>query len=196
MPSVASTPIAFVRGDGTRYRAVVQRFDGVILELDGGGYNRIGGPVDRVPHDLAHLVVEDRLGLAAGLWGVIAAGGLFGHTKVVAGRQPPHAARRGQAVVDAAGDELSRAEMLVRAVADADRDGRPRDVSGLRAAVGPRWWTDAVTADALAAACRGLREAAVAWDALRPGAELAVSWDHPAPPGLAGGGQRRGRPRR
>jgi len=198
VPSVAPTPIVFVRGAGTRYRAVVRRSDGVVLELDGGGYNKVGGPVDRVPHDLAHFVVEDRLGLVAGLWGVIAAGGLFDHTRVVAGRQPPHAARRGQAVVDAAGDRLSQAEMLVRAVADADRDGRPRNVAALRTAVGPRWWDPAITTDRLDAACRGLRESAAAWDALRPGDHLTVTWEHPAPPELGGRGRghRHGRRRR
>ena len=38
------------------------------------------------------FVVEDGLGLEAGLWGVLAAGGVFGHAKVIAGRDA-HAVR-------------------------------------------------------------------------------------------------------
>jgi hypothetical protein len=40
------------------YRSVLYRSDGVKVELDGGGYNKVGGPAGRVPHDLAHFVVE------------------------------------------------------------------------------------------------------------------------------------------
>jgi hypothetical protein len=38
-----------------------------VIGLEGGSWNRIGGPVGRIPHDLAHLVVEQELGLARGL---------------------------------------------------------------------------------------------------------------------------------
>lgn len=175
------TPIEFFRGPTQRYRSVLHRSDGVLVELDGGGYNKVGGAAGRVPHDLAHFVVEDRLGLAFGLWGVIAAGGLFQHTKVVAGRQPPHAARRGQAVVDRAGDRLSQAEMLTRAVADLALADRPRDVAGLERAVGERWWSPAITAERLQAACDGLRQAGEQWAALAVGEPLRVAWRLPLP---------------
>jgi hypothetical protein len=39
---------------GTRYRSTLYRPDGVVIALEGGSWNRIGGPVGRVPHDLAH----------------------------------------------------------------------------------------------------------------------------------------------
>jgi hypothetical protein len=38
---------------------VLRRAHGVEVELDGGAYNGIGGPAGEVPHDIAHLVVED-----------------------------------------------------------------------------------------------------------------------------------------
>ena len=82
------TRIDFIKGEGTRYRSVLHRPDGVVVELDGGSYNKVPQPV---PHDLAHLIVEDELGLTQGVWGVLVAGGLFRHTKVIAGRQAPHA---------------------------------------------------------------------------------------------------------
>src|SRR5688572_19111047 len=93
--------VEFVKGQTPRYRSVLHRADGVVVEFEGGSYNKVGGRHDAVPHDLAHLIVEDELGLAGGVWGVLAAGGLFRHAKVIAGRQAPHAAERGRAIVEA-----------------------------------------------------------------------------------------------
>jgi hypothetical protein len=67
--------ICFHKTEGTRYRSTIHRPDGAVIALEGGSWNRIGGPVARVPHDLTHLVVEQELGLERGLWGVLAAGG-------------------------------------------------------------------------------------------------------------------------
>lgn len=166
--------IEFFKPEGRRYRSVMYR-DGLVIELDGGGYNQVGGPARELPHDLAHFVVEDRLGLDAGLWGILAAGGMFEHTKVIEGRRPPHAADRAQAVVDGAGDRLSQAEMLTRFVCDIALDGADRDVQRLKAAAGERWWRP-TTADELASACRALRETSVRWRDLRAGEALRVSW--------------------
>ena len=62
---------------------------------------------------------------------MLAAGGMFGHAKVIEGRRPPHAAKRAQAVVDTVGDRLSQAEMLARFVCDLARDGAGRGVRRL-----------------------------------------------------------------
>ena len=113
------------KGPTRRYRSVLHRADGVEVELDGGAYNRLGER--ELPHDIAHLIVEDELGLDRGVWGVLAAGGLFRGASVRAGRQKPHAARRGREVVAAAVEQLNQAEMLTRAVCDLAgvRHGRP-----------------------------------------------------------------------
>jgi len=175
MPPVA---IEFFKPEGRRYRSVLHRRDGLLVELDGGGYNVVGGPARELPHDLAHFVVEDGLGLEAGLWGVLSSGGMYGHAKVIAGRRPPHFAARAKAVVDAAGERPTQAEMLTRFVCDLTRDGADRDVARLQAAAGPRWWRE-TTPDRLAATCAALREASLRWRDLRPGEALAVSWRLP-----------------
>lgn len=153
---------------GRRYRSRLRRGDGVTVELEGGSWNRIGGPEREVPHDLAHLVVEDGLGFPMGLWGVIAAGGLFGEVAVVEGRKPPHHAARGRAVTDGAGETLRQAEILVRAVCDAAVSGAVPTL----ATVGARWWHDALATDRLASTVTALRDAARAWVATAPGGEL------------------------
>ena len=173
--------IEFFKPSGRRYRSVLHRHDGLVIELDGGGYNKVGGPAGELPHDLAHFVVEDALELESGLWGVLAAGGMFAHAKVTEGRRPPHAAKRAQAVVDAAGDRLSQAEMLTRFVCDLALDGADRDLHRLKAAAGARWWRPDIGADDLQRACRALRETSVRWRDTPVGDALLVHWQLPPP---------------
>ena len=171
------TRIAVHKGTGTRYHSLLHRPGGVVVELDGGGYNRIGGAVDRVPHDIAHHVVEHRLGLDAGLWGVLAAGGIVQNATFAGGRRPPHAQRRAEAITDAAGESLRQAEILVRATADLTlRNGGPPDANAFRAAVGDRWWTPAATAEALGHACADLLAAAARWRELAAGGIVSLAW--------------------
>lgn len=74
--------IEFIKGEGTRYRSLLHRPDGVVVEFDGGAYNKVP---DRVPHGIAHLIVEDELRLTCGVWGVLVAGGLFPQAHAVQG---------------------------------------------------------------------------------------------------------------
>jgi hypothetical protein len=155
---------------------VLRRADGVSVRLEGGSYNRIARDAARVPHDIAHLVVEDAFGLAAGLWGTLAAGGLVQNAELAGGRRPPHAERRAWASTDGAGESLRQAEILVRAVADASLAGAAHDLAGFRARVGARWWTPSATAAGLERACGELRAAAARWEALPEGAALRLAW--------------------
>lgn len=151
-----------------------------MVELVGGGYNKVGGPAGRVPHDLAHFIVEDEFGMTSGLWGTLAAGGLFApsNSRVIAGRQPPHAARRAREIVKAADEELKRAEIAVRAVADLALAGRQRDIAGLKAATGSRWALPEVTAKTLASACERLQAAGQQWVELDDREAIEVAWRH------------------
>lgn len=173
--------IELLRGESRRYRSRLQRPDGVVVELDGGAYNRVGGVPGELPHDLAHLVVEDELALRSGVWGVLVAGGMFGHATVVSGRRRPQATRRGREIVARAGDEIMRAEILTRAVCDLCAAGASADPAAVRRAVGERWWTDAVTPAALGRACDRLREGAAQWARLAPGEAIGAVWRLPPP---------------
>jgi hypothetical protein len=171
-----SVPIEFHKRSLGRYHSVLHRLDGVSVRLEGGSYNRIGGSAGRVPHDIAHLIVEDEFGLGAGLWGTLAAGGIVQNAVFAGGRKPPHAERRARAITERAGESLRQAEILVRAVADATLAGAPRDLRGFRARVGARWWTPSSTPEALERACAGLHEAAESWAALAEGSALQITW--------------------
>ena len=158
----------------------LHRADGVAVELDGGSWNRIGGRPGRVPHDLAHLIVEQELGLQRGLWGVLAAGGIVQNATLAAGRKPPHALERAARIAREAGEALRQAEVLVRGVADASRERRVGDRGELRRAVGERWWHEGVTPAALERMDAALRATAREWQALPAGASLTRVWRPPA----------------
>jgi hypothetical protein len=177
--------VEFIKGKTNRYRSVLHRPDGVEVELEGGSYNKLGARSGSIPHDIAHLIVEDELALTGGVWGVLVAGGLFGHARVVGGRQAPHAAERGRAIISAAGDRITQAEMLTRAVCDVVRGDLPRHRAALRSTIGDRWWTDTLTEDALDRCETQLRAVAANWAGLPPGGTLTLHWDHPIDSALA-----------
>ena len=120
-------------------------------------------------------------GCARGVWGVLVAGGMFGHATVVAGRRKPHATKHGRAVIARAGDRIMQAEILTRAVCDlCAADGGP-DPSAVRRAVGERWWTESVTSPSLERARERLRDVAEQWAGLVPGEAITASWRLPPP---------------
>lgn len=174
--------ITFIKDPGPRYRSHLRRPDGVVVELLGGGYNKVGGAAKRIPHDLAHFVIEDEFAMRSGLWGTLAAGGLFAptNTRVIAGRQPPHAAHKAREIVKQADEELKRAEIVVRAVADlALLAERFNDVAAFNAATGERWALEGATPERLAAACERLREGAQQWAHLAEGGQMTFTSRRP-----------------
>jgi hypothetical protein len=186
--------VDFIKGETARYRSLLHRPDGVDVEFEGGSYNKLGGRRGVIPHDIAHLIVEDELALACGVWGVLVAGGLFRHARVVGGRQAPHAAERGRSIVKAAGDRITQAEMVTRVVCDVVRGELPHDREALRSVMGDRWWTDGLT-EAVLDRCRTrLHASAAEWAALQPGSMLTLQWEHPIDAALAAG-RRGGRSR-
>lgn len=178
MPAVK---IEFHKGEGRRYRALLHRPDGCDVAFDGGAYNRVGGRAGELPHDIAHLIVEEELRLRSGVWGVLVAGGMFRHATVVAGRRAPNATRRGKEIIARAGDRPMQAEMLTRAVCDISAAAGDLDPAAVRRAVGERWCGAGVTRLALERPHQRLRDAAEQWAQLYPSEVLATSWRLPPP---------------
>jgi hypothetical protein len=84
--------ICFIRSTNRQDQTIVTRQDGMCLSVP------IYGPLEPIPHDLAHFVIEMELGLRDGLWGSIAGGAILEGMKVISGRQRPHAKERSQAI--------------------------------------------------------------------------------------------------
>jgi len=176
---MAPAQVDFIKGESRSYRALLHRPDGVDIAFDGGAFNRVGGEPGELPHDIAHLVVEDELGLRSGVWGVLVAGGMFRHATVVAGRRAPHATRHAREVIARAGDRITQAEMLTRAVCDLCAADEPADPAAIRRAVGERWWAEGVTGMSLERARQRLRDGAAQWADLFPSETLTAVWRLP-----------------
>ena len=99
-----------------------------------------------LPHDLAHFVVEEALGLTVGFWGLVAKGATFAS---VPGRRRT---RPGRALIREHQAELVRTEGIVYAHMSAWRAGTPTRVG------------------------RALTSMLERWQALRVGDELRVEW--------------------
>lgn len=110
--------ITFARVESGSTVATIRRHDGVVLELP--GYDK----KYRVPHDLAHAVTERELGMAGGVFGSIAGGGVFANMRVLAGRERHDAADRSTRLLAANKSALGVAEVLAGVVHDAVEDGR------------------------------------------------------------------------
>jgi hypothetical protein len=163
--------IVFHREPRGRYHSTFTRPDGATLKLQGGSYNKLGGGV-RVPHDIAHLIVEQTLELRGGLWGTIAAGGLVMNLEYIGGKRPAHAEKRSWAITDAAGETLRQAEVVVRAVADAAAG----TVGGTLAGHMGERWAVPITDDALALMAAQLRNSAARWEQVPVGGSLSMTW--------------------
>src|ERR1051325_2112941 len=100
-----------------RYESTIARDDGVRFRLKGHDCALA------LPHDIAHYIVENALGLEGGFWGRVAAGGVFPSMTYVDGRRRPKAAERSKTALRAGPDELADAEVLVRIFSDTIREG-------------------------------------------------------------------------
>jgi hypothetical protein len=160
--------VVFTRAAGGSTVVTLHRRDGVVVELP--GYDR----KFRVPHDLAHLVTERELGLADGVFGSIAGGGMFSNMRVVGGKPRHDAASRSKRLLDANKQGLGMAEVLAGAVHDDVEHGSgDAPVAARRVwtafGTGPFPWTDRQITDAV----HMLTELTEAW--YRDG-RLATNW--------------------
>lgn len=101
--------ILFIQSGHLRMATVVTRQDKVRISVP------VYGPLEPLPHDLAHYVIEQELGLQDGFWGSVAAGALFKGMKLLAGRQRPHAAERSRQVLATHRQGIGVSELLVDA---------------------------------------------------------------------------------
>jgi hypothetical protein len=158
--------IRFIRSTDRWDQTIVTRQDSVRLSVP------VFGPLEPIPHDLAHYVVEKELGLRDGLWASIAAGAILEGMKVIFGRQRPHAKERSQAIQLTNHHGIMLAELAVGIVLDTIK-GKPLHSIG-SPTMSLISHTDSV---ALVQKTRPAMEAMIArWQAIPMGDALVVSW--------------------
>lgn len=163
--------IVFIQSGHRREPSLVMRDDGVGLTVP------VFGPLEPIPHDLAHYVIERELGLEDGFWGTVAAGGVFEGMRIVSGRQRPHARERSQALMQTHHRSILFSELVVDEAIRAVRDEPPG--KGFLAVDHPNLRS---AADRLALRARlrpAMEEMCVRWRAVPPGGVLTVVWETP-----------------
>lgn len=114
--------VVFTRSLDRRDVTLVTRDDGVRLSVP------VFGKLEPIPHDLAHFVVEEELGLWNGFWGSVSEGAIFKGMQVLEGRQRPHARERSRQIQAANHTSILMSELLVEASLRAVRGEAPPDL--------------------------------------------------------------------
>jgi len=85
----------------------------------------------RVPHDLAHAVTERELGMAAGIFGCIAAGAVFASMEQTAGKRRHDAKVRSERILKGRND-IGISEGITSVIHDAVEHDRATPYEGVR----------------------------------------------------------------
>jgi hypothetical protein len=116
----------------------IERDDGAVFRM--AEFTRGGA---RLPHDLRHLIVELELGVADGIWGTVADGGMYTSMRFAGGHRLPHdAARKSDALKKARHHRIGRAELFANlaesiAALDSPTDAQVREIIRRHLAVVP-----------------------------------------------------------
>jgi hypothetical protein len=135
-----------------------------------------------IPHDLAHLAIEQALRLDRAFWGTIADGGVFESMTYLDGRRKPGAAERSRQVLKANYGHIGEAEYVIRIFNDSLQQGHGADSPVLRARLRDNQWTAPghaprrFTDDEIAAACAEWQRMLKLWQALPIGGTLELDW--------------------
>ncbi len=150
--------MTFTRGDGRRYSVAVERERGPrLVPRDGPGFD------EYMPHDIAHYLVEEQLGIRLGVFGQLAEGGGGLFTPAPADRTEAQQRRVRRIAAEGRAD-MRRSEAAVGLCVAAWK-GRPWSV-------GPGTVTPAERDRVV----RRIDEVAARWHALPPGGSLTFEW--------------------
>lgn len=123
---MAQAKVVFTKHLAGRYAVHAHRPDGAVVAMPSSDRKF------RVPHDLAHFVVERELKLPDGVFGTVMSGGQFQKMRIVSGSRRYDDGARGAAVVRANSSSraLTLAEVLAGVVHHAVETGEKQDLFG------------------------------------------------------------------
>lgn len=165
--------VTFTRTAERRYRVSVEG-PGVVSSYmePAPGYD------PRLPHDMAHFVVENELGIGGGVFGQLAEGGHASTFRPIGERPRTRVVKRGNRIATTNRQDAMRSEKVVTIACQVWNNGTQRAV--------PVAGIDGVSADDLRRVCREFDAASAAWSKLPVGGSMTLTW-------RASVGQRRGR---
>jgi hypothetical protein len=150
--------VTFTRGNGRRYAVAVERERGPRLQpRDGPGFD------ESLPHDIAHYLVEEQLGIRLGVFGQLAEGGGGLFTPAPADRSTADD-RRVRRIANEGRADIRRSEAVVQLCVAAWQ--------GVLSNVDPGIVTPAERERVV----RRIEEVSARWRALPPGGSLTFEW--------------------
>jgi hypothetical protein len=168
--------ITFAKRDQRDYDIFVRRDDGVLLQLT--SFDR---PL-RMPHDIAHFVVENELQLEYGLWGLLAAGVMFSNVRVVSGRPRRYSAERFRSMLKKVKQQPVEAEVLVSVMLKIAQEQSDNEWRAAKAQLDAVWkprqsqLQRPINHADVRRVCTELRKVEEQWRALPVGQNLTVTW--------------------
>lgn len=120
---------------------------------------------DRLPHDMAHFIVENELGITGGVFGQLAAGGRAKTFRAVNAKRPGRSERRDNRIARENRKDADLSELVVNLACRTWKAEKelPPPVKG-------------VSAEDIARICRVFDEVSAKWSALKVGGSLTLEW--------------------
>jgi hypothetical protein len=122
----------------------------------------------RLPHDMAHFVVENELGIAWGVFGQLAEGGNAGTFRPIGERPRARVAKRGKRLARVHHNDAMLSERLVGIACRIWNNGAPQ--------AEPVATTEGVTADDMRRVCRAFDAVSAVWSKLGVGESMTLAW--------------------
>jgi len=153
--------VTFTRTAEHRYRVSVEGLGVVSAFMEPApGYDA------RLPHDLAHFVVESEIGIAGGVFGQLAAGGHANTFRPLGERPRSRVAKRGKRLATTNRDDAILSEKVVGIVCRIWTSGGAAPVRDV----------DGVAADDLSRVCRAFDAVSAVWSKLGIGESMTLTW--------------------
>jgi hypothetical protein len=121
----------------------------------------------RLPHDMAHFVVENEVGICGGVFGQLADGGHANTFRPIGERPRARVVKRGKRLATVNRDDGMLSEKIVTVACHLWSRGAPIPAGGV----------DGVSAEDLARVCRGFDEVSAQWSHLRIGESMTLVWN-------------------
>ena len=167
--------IVMTRTAEGRSTTLVRRDDGVALELPSYA------PLHRLPHDLAHFVVERTLGLPWGFWGSIAAGAVFAGVEVLPRKRAARVEELSRQVMKGVSSQVTEAEAVVGSLVEIYQRRLDRDWAAARALLSGIWRPahpsrELPTQAEVRRVCQELSDAENRWLGMAIGSSVTLVW--------------------
>ena len=120
----------------------------------------------RLPHDMAHFVVESELGIRGGVFGQLADGGHVNTFRPLGERPRTRVVKRGNRLAIANRDDAMRSEKIAGIAWRLWTTGATIPAAGV----------EGVSAEDIARVCRGFEQASAQWSRLQVGESMTLVW--------------------